>query len=70
MSALSVAGASWRLKPRDRQFLTSHYLPWALQAGTRCADLMSLRYEHHFQVWWGPACIAGPRAMRREGVSL
>ena len=25
-------------------------VPWAIQAGSRCADLMCLHYENHFQV--------------------
>jgi hypothetical protein len=50
MTALSVVGASWRLKPADRGRLVSELLPWALQAGSRSADLMCLYYEKHFEV--------------------
>ena len=50
MSALSVAGASWRLSAAERAFLATSYLPWALEAGSRCADLMSLYYERHWHV--------------------
>ena len=50
MSALSVVGASWRLSAADREFLFTSYLPWALEAGSRSADLMSLYYERHWHV--------------------
>ena len=50
MTALSVVGASWRLKAGDRGRLLSELLPWALQAGSRSADLMCLYYERHFEV--------------------
>ncbi|KAK9817023.1 hypothetical protein WJX72_008485 [[Myrmecia] bisecta] len=49
MTALSVLGAQWRLKPEQRARLLSEYVPWALRAGARSADLMSLYYEEHFQ---------------------
>ena len=50
MAALSVLGAQWRLKSEDRAFLMTELVPWSLQAGTRCADLMCLDYEDHFKV--------------------
>lgn len=50
MTALSVAGAQYRLPPSDRAVLTRDFLPWALRAGTRSTDLMCLYYEEHFDV--------------------
>lgn len=50
MTALSVAGANWRLKPEQRGRLFRELLPWALRAGHRCSDLMCLYYENHFHV--------------------
>ncbi len=50
MPALSVLGASWRLKPEERSLLIGTYIPWALHAGSRSADLMCLYYERHFEV--------------------
>ncbi|KAL3691883.1 hypothetical protein R1sor_005534 [Riccia sorocarpa] len=47
MCFLSVAGASWRLKPKQRKYLFTHYAPWALKAGTSCCDLMCIYYEKH-----------------------
>ncbi|CAL8467615.1 g7153 [Coccomyxa elongata] len=49
MTALSVMGASWRLKAEDRSRLISELLPWAVHAGSRSADLMCLYYEKHFE---------------------
>jgi ubiquinone biosynthesis protein COQ4 len=49
MTALSVVGASWRLKAADRGRLATELLPWALHAGSRSADLMCLYYERHFE---------------------
>ena len=50
MTALSVMGAQWRLKSADRAVLLSEFLPWAVRAGVRSADLMCLYYEEHFEV--------------------
>lgn len=50
MTALSVAGAQWRLKQQDRSLLWRHYLPWALRAGAAAPDLLCLQYERHFEV--------------------
>ena len=50
MTALSVMGAQWRLKTADRAVLLSEFLPWAVRAGGRSADLMCLYYEEHFEV--------------------
>ena len=50
MTALSVVGAQWRLKPEDRRVLIREFLPWAVRAGARSADLMCLYYEEHFEV--------------------
>ena len=50
MTALSVVGAQWRLKPQDRRLLWSQYMPWALRAGAAAPDLLCLHYERHFEV--------------------
>ena len=55
MAALSILGAQWRLKSNERAFLLAELLPWAVQAGTRCADLMCLDYEQHFKVIQAPS---------------
>ncbi len=55
MTALSVVGAQWRLKPEDRRVLVQEFLPWAVRAGARSADLMCLYYEEHFEVSPRPA---------------
>ncbi|CAM6127472.1 unnamed protein product [Calypogeia fissa] len=47
MCFLSVAGASWRLKPKQRNYLFTHYAPWALRAGISASDLMCIYYEQH-----------------------
>jgi ubiquinone biosynthesis protein COQ4 len=49
MTAMAVAAGTWRLKPDDRQILVKEYLPWAVSAGSRCVDLMSVHYEKHFE---------------------
>jgi ubiquinone biosynthesis protein COQ4 len=49
MTAMAVAGAQFKLTPEDRQLLWQVYLPWATQTGLRCADLMCLYYEKHFE---------------------
>ncbi|PNW84693.1 hypothetical protein CHLRE_03g154850v5 [Chlamydomonas reinhardtii] len=49
MTGLAVLGAQYRLGPGDRELLQRHYLPWALRAGSRCADLLCIYYERHFQ---------------------
>eukprot|EP00898_Chlorokybus_atmophyticus_P001995 jgi/Chlat1/2797/Chrsp187S00198 len=48
MCALAVAGAPMRLHAEKRRALREVYYPWALKAGTTCADLICLRYEDHF----------------------
>ncbi|KAG2490359.1 hypothetical protein HYH03_011161 [Edaphochlamys debaryana] len=48
MTGLAVVGAQYKLSPQDRELLQKHYLPWALRAGGRCHDLMSIYYEEHF----------------------
>ena len=50
MTALSVLGGQFRLKPRARAQLYQDFLPWAVRAGFRSADLMCLYYEKHFEV--------------------
>ena len=47
MCFLSVAGASWRLKPEQRSVLFGHYGPWAMRAGRSARDLMCIYYEKH-----------------------
>ena len=55
MAALSIVGGQWRLTAEERQRLMTTLVPWAIQAGSRCADLMCLQYEKHFQV--GPTVV-------------
>ena len=50
MTAMSVAGAQFRLPAADREILTRTFLPWAARAGSRSADLMCLYYEEHLEV--------------------
>ena len=50
MTALSVLGGQFRLKSETRAELFRDFLPWALRAGFRSADLMCLYYEKHFEV--------------------
>jgi ubiquinone biosynthesis protein COQ4 len=47
-AALAAAVAPARLSPARRAAYASVYLPWALRAGTRAADLMCIRYEAHW----------------------
>lgn len=47
MCFFSVAGASWTLKPKKRNYLFTHYAPWALRAGISASDLMCIYYEEH-----------------------
>lgn len=51
MTALSVLGGQFRLKAQTRAQLYQEFLPWAVRAGFRSADLMCLYYEIHFEVW-------------------
>jgi ubiquinone biosynthesis protein COQ4 len=48
MAGMAVAGAQFKLSTEDRQLLWQQYMPWAAQTGLRCADLMSIYYEKHF----------------------
>ena len=50
MTALSVIGGQFRLKAQTRAQLYQEFLPWAVRAGFRSADLMCLYYEKHFEV--------------------
>lgn len=50
MTGLAVLAGEWRLKPADRRVLNTVYLPWALRAGARAADLMCIYYEKHLEV--------------------
>jgi len=49
MTGLAVLGGQSKLSAEDRQVLWNSYLPWAAKTGLRCADLMSIYYEHHFE---------------------
>ena len=51
MTALSVLGGQFRLKPQTRAQLYQDFLPWSIRAGFRSADLMCLYYEKHFEVY-------------------
>lgn len=71
MTALSVMGASWRLKSQDRSRLINELLPWAVQAGSRSADLMCLYYEKHFEVGRiAPLCLCLPQLTDVFALSL
>lgn len=48
MAGMAVAGAQFKLSTEDRQLLWQQYMPWAAQTGLRCADLMCIYYEKHF----------------------
>ncbi|EPS67951.1 hypothetical protein M569_06821, partial [Genlisea aurea] len=48
MCGLSVVGGTARLGSKQRKVFYQHYFPWALGAGIRCTDLMSVYYERHF----------------------
>lgn len=48
MTGMAVLAAEWRLDRERRRVLNSVYLPWAVRAGSQCADLMCLYYEEHF----------------------
>lgn len=50
MTALSVVGAQWRLRPQDCRLLWGTFMPWALRAGAHSPDLLTLYYEKHFDV--------------------
>lgn len=50
MTALSLLGGQFRLKAQARSQLYQDFLPWAVRAGFRSADLMCLYYEQHFEV--------------------
>lgn len=41
----AVLGAAWRLSAEQRAWLAGTGVPWALRAGSRAADLLTLRYE-------------------------
>jgi hypothetical protein len=49
MTAMAVVGGQLKLSPDDRQLLWGTYLPWATRTGLRCADLMCIYYEEHFE---------------------
>ena len=58
MTGLAVLAGEWRLKAEDRRQLNTIYLPWALRAGTRAADLMCIYYEKHLHVSAQQGCRA------------
>lgn len=73
MCFLSVAGASWRLKPEQRTVLFTHYGPWAMRAGKSARDLMCIYYEKHLREdldevrnKWG--IIPAPPPPKKKGV--
>jgi ubiquinone biosynthesis protein COQ4 len=41
----AVVGAAWRLDGPGRAWLAGTALPWAVRAGSRAADLLTLDYE-------------------------
>ena len=49
MTALAVAAGEARLGAADRAVLNGTYLPWAVGAGARSADLMCIYYERHLE---------------------
>jgi ubiquinone biosynthesis protein COQ4 len=48
MTGLAVVAGVGRMKKGDRDRLVKEYLPWAVRAGARSADLMCIYYEKHF----------------------
>ena len=48
MTGMAVLAAEWRLSSPKRRILNTVYVPWAIEAGSRAADLMCLYYEEHF----------------------
>lgn len=48
MTGLAVVAGVSRMKRTDRDRLVKEYLPWAVRAGARSADLMCIYYEKHF----------------------
>jgi len=48
-AALAALAGPLRLPRRRRAAYAAVYLPWALRAGSRAADLMCIRYEAHFE---------------------
>ena len=46
-AALAAAAGPLRLPRRRRAAYAAVYLPWALRAGSRAAELMCIRYEAH-----------------------
>lgn len=49
MCGLATLGGTLRVTPVKRQLLYDTYFPWAVQAATRCAPLMCIEYEKHFE---------------------
>lgn len=49
MTALAVAAGELRQRGDARALFNARFLPWALRAGARCADLLPIYYERHFE---------------------
>jgi ubiquinone biosynthesis protein COQ4 len=47
-AGMAVLAAQLRLSAEDRAALWGTYVPWAARAGARCADLVAIYYERHF----------------------
>lgn len=47
-AGMAVAAAQLRLERQDRAALWGELVPWAARAGGRCADLVAIYYERHF----------------------
>jgi ubiquinone biosynthesis protein COQ4 len=48
VAALSATVGSLRLTPEERQVLTNHYLPWAVQMSQQSTYLLNVYYEEEF----------------------
>lgn len=49
MTGLAVVAGEFKQQGADRELLNREFLPWALKAGTRSADLLTIYYEKHFE---------------------
>ena len=49
MTGMAVIAGMARLKAKDREVMRTRYLPWAIRAGSKSADLMTLFYEQYFE---------------------
>ena len=48
MTAMAVVAGEFRMKTADRRLMNKVFLPWAVRAGSKSADLMTIYYEKHF----------------------